>query len=78
MTSLPAPATLETGDVNAVAAATTAAETAARKKLHALFNNISASVFELISDCTDYDTAIQVVMLLTLNQQVSFTIDTNL
>ena len=60
-TSLPAPATPATGDVNAVAAATTAAQTAARKKLYALFNNISASIFKLISDCTDYHTAIQVL-----------------
>ena len=29
--------------------------TIARKKLFALFNNISADIFELVSDCTDYN-----------------------
>ena len=32
-----------------------------QKKLYALFNHVSASVFELISDCASYDSAFEVL-----------------
>lgn len=44
------------------AAATAAAEAATeRKKMFALFNNISADIYKLISECPNYNSAIQVL-----------------
>ena len=40
-----------------VARATAAAETVARNKKHALINNVSADIYELISDCSTYEIA---------------------
>jgi len=38
------------------------AEASARKRMYALFNNISAElIFELVSECNEYDSAIQVL-----------------
>jgi len=37
-------------------------EASARKRMYALFNNISAElIFELVSECNEYDSAIQVL-----------------
>ena len=51
-------ATPDPNDANAVQAAATAAAAAERKKLHALFNTVSASIYETISDCTTFDQAL--------------------
>jgi len=53
-TSIPAVAANDE-NVEEVAAA------AARKRMYALFNNISADIFELVSECNEYDSAIQVL-----------------
>ena len=44
-------------DADEVARATTAAANVARNKKHALINNVSADIYELISDCSTYETA---------------------
>ena len=55
--SIRTPAAANPEDENAVQAAATAAATAERKKLHALFNNVSANIYETISDCTTFNQA---------------------
>ena len=59
--TLPAPATPDPNDANAVAAAAVTSNNNNQKKLQALFNSVSATIFELISDCVDYDQAFQVL-----------------
>jgi hypothetical protein len=48
-----------TDDANAVATAAAAAETVAQNKQFALINNVSANIYDLISDCLSYETAMQ-------------------
>ena len=48
-------------DEASMATASAAVEANNRKKRFALINNISADIFDLISDCTDYDSAMQVL-----------------
>ena len=46
------------GDNDSMAVAANATAVAERKKRHALINNVSADIYELISDCTTYTHAI--------------------
>ena len=49
------------GDVASIAAAAAALDACNRKKHFALINNISADIYELISECIDYDSSIAVL-----------------
>ena len=50
-----------TGDEDSMNAAATALASRNRKKRFALINNISANIYELISECDDYDSSIAVL-----------------
>ena len=56
-TSIPEPAPADPTDAAAVARVATETASAHRKKLFALINNVSASVYDLISDSDTYDAA---------------------
>ena len=59
--NLPATPTPDPNDAAAVAAAVTA-EASRKRKLHnALTNNISANIYDIIADCTDYDSAMNIL-----------------
>ena len=49
------------GDEESIAAAATAEASRNRKMKFALINNISANIYELISECTDYNSSIAVL-----------------
>ena len=51
------PTPANTDDATAVAAAAAATQTAARNKMFALINNVSANIYELIGDSATYESA---------------------